>query len=116
MPGSVRDRSMFMDGRISGSPTAAWPRARRMLRAGIRALQQGQAPEQPTQHFPGPIPTYAGDTVLHIPAQSGRDDGALLKEVSHKVAEIYLSADHLTGTERKADIVDKLKSFEAEWT
>jgi hypothetical protein len=61
------------------------------------------------------IPTYAGDTVLRIPVQEGRDDGALQKEVSFKVAEILKSGDHLTGQDRRTFIEDALKAYEASW-
>ena len=71
---------------------------------------------QPTDHFPGVIPTYAGDTILRIPLQEDRDDGALLKEVSFKVAEIYMSADGLTGQARRDSIVGALKSYEEGWS
>ena len=92
-------------------------KARRLLRNAIRDLQKGNRPSQPTDNFAGKIvPTYAGDTMLHIPVQSGRDDGAVLKEISHKVAEIYTSGDHLQGDARKSFIVDALKAYEASWS
>ncbi len=90
-------------------------KARRMVRNAIRALQNGERPSQPTDNFKGVIPTYAGDTVLRIPAQEGRDDGALLKEVSFKVADILRSGDHLTGGERRSHIETALKEYEESW-
>ena len=91
-------------------------KARRMVRNAIRALQNGERPSQPTNNFKGVIPTYAGDTVLRIPAQEGRDDGALLKEVSFKVADILKSGDHLAGRERRSHIETALKEYEESWT
>jgi hypothetical protein len=90
-------------------------KARRMVRNAIRALQKGERPAQPTDNFDGVIPTYAGDTVLRIPLQEGRDDGALQKEVSFKVAEILKSGDRLQGAERRAFIKGALKEYEAGW-
>ncbi|MCV2866371.1 Rieske 2Fe-2S domain-containing protein [Albidovulum sediminicola] len=90
-------------------------KVRRMLRNAIRALQNGVAPAQPSDHYTGVIPTYAGDTVLRIGPQEGRDDGALLKEISHDVARIYRSGDHLAGAERRAFIVKALQDYEAGW-
>ena len=43
------------------------------------------------------------------------DDGAVLKEISMKVAEIYRSGDHLQGAERTVVIVEALKIYEASW-
>ena len=91
-------------------------KARRMLRKSVRALQDGERPAQPTDTFQGTIPTYAGDTILHIPVQKDRDDGALLKEVSFKVAEILKSGDQLTGEKRRTFIVSALKEYEASWS
>ena len=90
-------------------------KVRRLLRNGVRALKEGTAPAQPTDIYKGVIPTYAGDTVLKIPVQAARDDGALLKEVSYDVASIYRSGDHLKGTERRAFIVKALQDYEAKW-
>ncbi|MBI1386587.1 MAG: Rieske 2Fe-2S domain-containing protein [Rhizobiales bacterium] len=90
-------------------------KVRRELRAAIRAVKEGKPAVQPSLSFKMPIPTYGGDSMLRIPPQPGRDDGAVLKEVAHKVAEIYMSADHLSGAERKAHIVSELKKYEASW-
>jgi len=91
-------------------------KVRRKLRAAIRAVAAGEAAPQPALIYDGTIPTYGGDTMLHIPPQEGRDDGAILKEVAHKVAEIYMSADHLSGDARYAHIREDLKRYEASWT
>ncbi|WP_319544546.1 Rieske 2Fe-2S domain-containing protein [Ruegeria conchae] len=91
-------------------------KARRMLRNAIRALANGTPPAQPTDNFKGIIPTYAGDTVLKIPLQEGRDDGALQKEVSFKIADILRSGDHLQGFERRTFIENALKEYEASWS
>jgi hypothetical protein len=53
--------------------------------------------------------------MLRIPKQEGRDDGAVLKEVAHKVAEIYMAADALSGDRRRERIVADLKAYEASW-
>ncbi|NNE81563.1 MAG: aromatic ring-hydroxylating dioxygenase subunit alpha, partial [Silicimonas sp.] len=88
-------------------------KARRMLRKAIRALAAGERVAHPTDFFDREIPTYGGDTMLRIPLQEGRDDGAVLKEVSMAIADIYRSGDHLQGVERTAFIVDALKKYEA---
>ena len=42
--------------------------------------------------------------------------GVILKEISQKVAEIYMSGDHLVGQERHDHVVAVLKEYEASWT
>ena len=91
-------------------------KARRLLRDAIRAVKAGDPARQPTDQFDGVIPTYGGDTMLRIPLQEGRDDGAVLKEISQKIAEIYTSGDHLTGQVRRDHITRELKAYEASWT
>ena len=90
-------------------------KARRMLRNAIRGLKAGDPIAHPTDRFKGEIPTYGGDTMLHIPRQDGRDDGAVLKEISMKVAEIYRAGDHRQGIERTEYIQSLLKAYEASW-
>ncbi|MEL6518841.1 MAG: Rieske 2Fe-2S domain-containing protein [Pseudomonadota bacterium] len=90
-------------------------KVRRKLRAAIRDVAAGNPAPQPADLYPTPIPTFGGDTMLRIPVQEGREDGAVLKEIAHKVAEIYISADHLTGAARRDKIVADLKAYEASW-
>jgi nitrite reductase/ring-hydroxylating ferredoxin subunit len=90
-------------------------KVRRMLRNNIRSLAAGNAVPHPTDNFDGVLPTYAGDTMLRIPIQTGRDDAAVLKEISFKVAEIYRAGDALTGQARNRFIKDGLKTYEASW-
>ena len=91
-------------------------KVRRKLRAAIRSVAAGEPAPQPAMIYNGTIPTYGGDTMLRIPPQPGRDDGAILKEVAHKVAEIYMAADHLTGEDRVNAIRNELKTYEASWS
>ncbi|MEX0366293.1 MAG: aromatic ring-hydroxylating dioxygenase subunit alpha [Ruegeria sp.] len=90
-------------------------KARRQLRDAIRSVKAGNPAQQPTDNFDGVIPTYGGDTMLRIPMQEGRDDGAVLKEISKEIAAIYMSGDHLQGPERREFITQKLKEYEASW-
>ena len=88
-------------------------KARRLLRNAIRSVASGDPAPQPTDNFTGVIPTYGGDTMLRIPEQEGRDDGAVLKEISIDVAEIYKSGDDLQGDARNEFIRSRLKEYEA---
>jgi len=89
--------------------------ARRKLRKAIRKVQEGGKVKHPSDAFDNPIPTYGGDTMLRIPAQPGRDDDDLLKEVAHKVAEIYMAHDKLVGRERADRLRQALRDYEAGW-
>ena len=91
-------------------------KVRRMLRNEIRAVAAGNPVKHPTESYYGVLPTYAGDTMLHIPVQGGRDDGAVLKEISFKVADIFQEADEIQGPARKAFVIDALKTYEASWS
>lgn len=90
-------------------------KVRRMLRNNVRSLAAGNPLPHPTDNYDGVLPTYAGDTMLHIPIQTGRDDAAVLKEISFKVAEIFRAGDALTGQARNRFIKDELKAYEASW-
>ena len=91
-------------------------KVRRMLRNEIRAVAAGNPVKHPTESYYGVLPTYAGDTMLHIPVQGGRDDGSVLKEISFKVADIFQEADEIQGPARKAFVIDALKTYEASWS
>jgi hypothetical protein len=91
-------------------------KARRLLRNAIRALAAGEPIQHPTDNISGEIPTYGGDTMLRIRLQDGRDDGAVLKEISMKIADICRSGDDLKEPERSRFIVDALKVYEASWS
>ncbi len=90
--------------------------ARRRLRKSIRKVKEGGSLSHPTECFNGPIPTYGGDTMLRIPAQAGRNDDELIKEVAHKVAAIYMAHDEVEGQQQRADAIRKaLQEYEASW-
>ncbi|MFK7765362.1 MAG: hypothetical protein AB8B62_19015 [Roseobacter sp.] len=90
---------------------------RRKLRAAIRSVEAGKSAPQPALIYEtSPIPTFGGDTMLRISEQPGRDDGGVLKEVAHQVADIHIAADALKGAARGAKIIEDLKAFEASWT
>ena len=69
----------------------------------------------PTDGYDGVLPTYAGDTMLQIPVSEGREDAAVLKEISFRVAEILRAGDDKTGADRNQFIKDALKQYEASW-
>ena len=91
-------------------------KVRRMLRNAIRSVAAGNPAVHPNAGPEGILPTYAGDTMLRIPLQEGRDDGAVLKEISFKVADIFKAGDDELRSNRKSYIIDELKKYEASWT
>jgi len=91
-------------------------KVRRMLRNNIRSLAVGDPVDRPDPGPTGVLGTYAGDTMLRVPLQDGRDSGAVLKEVSFKVAEIFKAGDDQPITDRKAHIITALKEYEASWS
>lgn len=84
---------------------------RRRLRRGIRKMKEGERPF-PMTDLGQPVPTYGGDTILRVPANT-LDDAALLEQLSHKIAAIYHSGDHLVGGERIEHIRHALRVLEA---
>ncbi|MDH3763856.1 MAG: Rieske 2Fe-2S domain-containing protein [Gammaproteobacteria bacterium] len=90
--------------------------ARRKLRKAIRKVKAGETLPQPTDIYSDPIPTYGGDTMLRIPLQAGKEDDELLKEVAHKVAEIYMAHDCFKGQERADKIRAALREYESSWS
>jgi len=87
---------------------------RKKLRKLCRDLEAGNEPAQVTGLFANPIPTYGGDTVLHIPAVEG-DDAALLTEIGERVMQIQFDAEALVGEKRDRQVIDALKGYEADY-
>jgi len=87
---------------------------RKKLRKLCRDLEQGIKPDQVSHHWPNPIPTYGGDTVLRI-SQNEQDDSAHLLEVGDRVMQIQFDAESLSGDARDASVIEALKSLEAEY-
>ena len=85
---------------------------RKKLRKLCRDLEAGTKPDHVTDIWQNPIPTYGGDTVLHIPAAAA-DDSSRLIDTGEKVMQIQFDAEALTGTERDQSVIDAFKSLES---
>ena len=85
---------------------------RRKLRKLCRDLENGIEPGQAGAHWPNPVPTYGGDTVLRMPARE-RNDREFLLEIGERVMQIQYDAEDLSGTARDAQVIEALKSLEA---
>ena len=88
---------------------------RKKLRKLCRDLEKGIKPEHTVDHWPNPVPTYGGDTVLNIPIDSG-DDGNLLRDIDNAVMQIQFERESITGTERDEGVIEALKKLEAEYS
>ena len=86
---------------------------RTRLRRAIRDVGKGKLPLQPNRHADGPVPTYGGDTVLHVPTRVGADDRKRLRDIAQAVVAAHFEADHLQGAERIAFVERRLKEIEA---
>ena len=85
---------------------------RRRVRRDIRAYKDGKRSAQPTDFGAAPIPTWSGDNVLKIPAQSNTDDKALRAETFEAVKRIYIDTQALRGEERDEAIMARLRALE----
>ena len=92
---------------------------RRLLRKGIRAVQEGDRSadikNDPPRKPDGTIPGFQFDTVLHVPPVLGRDDRELMDEVSRKVTDAVCDPDYLLHPERDRLIKEKHFEIEAEY-
>lgn len=84
---------------------------RRQIKKLCRQLQKGKRLPQPSDLAQGVIPTYGSDTVISRPASDDVDEKDLLKGVNDQVMEIIFNGDQLSGAERDADIIEKLKNI-----
>ena len=86
---------------------------RKKLRKLCRELEAGSEPAHITDILQNPVPTYGGDTVLHLPLADG-DDTELLAETGERVMQIQFDAETLTGSERDQAVIDAFKTIEVE--
>ena len=90
---------------------------RRLLRKGIRAVQEGDKSvdikNDPPRKPDGTIPGFQFDTVLHVPPVPGRDDKELMDEVSRKITDAVCDPDYLLQPERDRLIQEKHFEIEA---
>jgi nitrite reductase/ring-hydroxylating ferredoxin subunit len=82
-----------------------------MLRRHLRRAIEGTV--EPVVPVDGIMPTYASNTVYHLPPRAGEDDEIQLREVGKKVGEILISADDLPYEERHRMIAERLRGVPA---
>jgi hypothetical protein len=71
---------------------------RQQIRRGIRSVQEGRDPEGLCRDADTAIPTYANDTVVHVPpAATPDEDPHLLRETGRRLAEVYLKEPPLAA-------------------
>ena len=65
---------------------------RKMIKEGIRSVQRGEDPKGIRRDAVLPIPTYANETVMHIPpASSQESDRKLVAETGKRVIKNFLT-------------------------
>lgn len=87
---------------------------RKQLRKLCRDLASGKKPGQLQDHWRNPVPTYGGDTVLHIPA-SAENDSELLIEIGNKVMQAQFDAEQFQGEARDKAVIDALVALESSY-
>ena len=85
---------------------------RRKLRKLCRDLEADIEPEHVNGFWPNPVPTYGGDTVLHLP-QKAEDDRSFLIDIGERVMQIQYDAESMSGAARDHSVIDALRSLEA---
>ena len=72
---------------------------RRLLRQGIRAVQDGRIPDGLCRESDTILGTYANDTVVRVPpAATAEEDRQLMRATGRKLAESYLAHPPLLTT------------------
>jgi hypothetical protein len=85
---------------------------RRRLRRAMREVMEGKRPVQPSDLAAGAIPTYGGDSVLHLPPPAEGDDSSFLRQVEAEVMALQFAAEDLAGETRDRFVIDGLKKME----
>ena len=91
------------------SSDAGVVRYRRRLKAEIEKLATGQALLPQTPGGISPIPTYGSDSVIFMPATE--DDDAAMAALLTRVADVYMSADQITGEKRFDHLAERLAAL-----
>ncbi|MGY4362933.1 nitrite reductase/ring-hydroxylating ferredoxin subunit [Bradyrhizobium sp. i1.3.1] len=84
--------------------------ARRLVRRGIEQAKDPSSDAMVPQVSVRPIPTYAHDTLLSIPAKPGEDDRELLRRIGREVTEIIISSGQREG-DRTEHVRARLKTL-----
>ena len=86
---------------------------RKLLRRDIRKLAAGEDVPTSALRSNGLIPTYCHDSVLGVPAVSGRDDLELQEEIGRQVTEIVVEGDHHTAEDRLSVVRQRIRDYES---
>ena len=86
--------------------------SRRQLAAGIKAVQDGQAPALP-RVYPkhARVRTYAHETVVRLPSAGALADPKALAEFGRRAAMAYVETDHLPPAEREAEVARRVRAL-----
>ena len=83
---------------------------RRLIRAGVKAVENGERLVHPTADADDVIPTYNHDTVIRRPLRNDRDDRTWLKEIGDKIGEIVRESAGEPHDRRAAHIERRIRT------
>jgi nitrite reductase/ring-hydroxylating ferredoxin subunit len=83
---------------------------RRMIRRGIRAVQEGKALPHLPKNADGLIPTMAGDVIIRHPI-SNSDDVAVQRDIGRRVGEVVAATSSLPHGARQAEIERRMRAM-----
>ena len=84
---------------------------RTLIRRGIAAVSDGKKYISPPRDKQGIIPTFAQDTVLHLPPREENDD-EFIRIVGSKVAQVVVDSADVNPAERRAEIEQRIRELE----
>jgi hypothetical protein len=97
-------------GETLGKTDAGVAMLRRMVRRGIRAVQEGKALPSLPKNADGLIPTMAGDVIIRHPI-SNSDDVAVQRDVGRRVGEVVAATVALPHGERQVEIERRMRAM-----
>ena len=65
-----------------------------------------------TEQRSAPVPTYGGDTVLHLPRIGNGDESGPLSRLAHRLMGLQYAADPLPEPERVAHVTRQMREIE----
>ena len=90
---------------------------RRLLRAELRRVANGEDPKLSPLRVNGLVPTYTHDTVVRVPARTGASpatDKEFVREIGRRITEIVVGGDHHTDPSRTERVRAMIRDYSAQ--
>ena len=84
---------------------------RKLLRAQIRRLAEGDAPQLSALRSDGTIPTYCHDTVVKLPPIDGINDDELVARVGREITRLVVEGEHHSRDDRPEMVQEKIRQL-----